>query len=384
MQHEPQRKRVRHWIDFYRGHTRMLRKDLERAKLFLWQIVQAIHERGLPMELALLPEVESGYNPMAICDGSRATGLWQMMAATAKRFHLRRDWWYDGRRDIVRSTHAALDYLQYLNEMFHGNWTLTMAAYNAGGGAVQRAMEHNAQRGRPTDFWHLNLPKQTERYVPKVLALAALIEKPAVYGIRLPSMPNAPQLKTVKLLGPISLKKAASLSGISTHALRDLNPGFRRSATAPHGADRLLLPRTKVKRFKRELASLPAHMAGRRHVVRRGDTLGAIARHYGTTPAAIKRANHLHGNLIRVGQSLLIPEAAKKSAARREAHTTGHATNGDSRRATAYSVKSGDSLSRIAKRLGVTVAQLRQWNHLPKGYTLHPGEELKVRTAADP
>lgn len=326
LKHDAHRTAVRHWIAYYSQRSGMLEQNLHRAKPYLRRIVQDIKSQGLPMELVLLPEVESAYNPFARSDASQATGLWQFMAGTAKRFGLRRDWWYDGRRNILRSTQAALSYLKYLSQMFHGNWLLAMAAYNSGEGAVQKAIRYNVRHGLPTDFWHLRLPHQTEEYVPKVLALSTIVSHPKRYGIKLPRLSDKPRLKVVKVPGQIDLSLAARLAGISTRSLRMLNPGYRRWATDPSGPHQLLLPVKHAARFKRRLASIPQdkRVTWRRYVIQHGDTLGHIAARFHTTPAILKHVNHLHGTLIRTGQSLLIPVAGKQGTNPEIASTSGH------------------------------------------------------------
>lgn len=383
LDHDSTRPRVRHWIAFYSSHGRKLQRDLSRAKPFLWSIVKDIDKRNMPTELTLLPEVESAYNPFARSDASEATGLWQFMAGTASRFGLRRNWWYDGRRNITRSTNAALDYLNYLAKMFHGNWLLALAAYNAGEGTVQNAINRNLRSGKPVNFWDLRLPLQTEQYVPQLLALAALVEHPHRYGINLPYVPNKPELQAVKIPGQINLTLAAKLAGISTHKLRDLNPGFRRWATAPSGPDQLLLPKSRAEEFKRNLANVPVakRVTWRRHVIRRGDTLSRIALEYHTTPYILSTVNHLHGNLIRIGHSLLIPQGEQAMSAARAAmiaeqinnHVASHRS-----RIVHYTVKPGNNLWLIAQRWNVPVNKLRRWNDLRRSALIKPGDRLVI------
>ncbi|HYW04411.1 MAG TPA: LysM peptidoglycan-binding domain-containing protein [Gammaproteobacteria bacterium] len=383
LDHHRQQPAVKHWIAVYRQRQGILREDFHRAQPFLWRIVHEVRKHDLPAELALLPEVESAYNPFAHSDASQATGLWQFMPGTAERFGLRRDWWYDGRRDILRSTGAAVSYLQYLGRMFHGHWLLAIAAYNSGEGTVEDAVRRNARRGLPTDFWHLDLPRQTEQYVPQLLALAAVVNHPSRYGIQLPDVPDKPRLRVVKLSKQIDIDLAARLAGIPVRRLRELNPGFRRWATDPHGPHRLVLPRTSVARFKRRLAKIPSGklVSWQRYVVRHGDTLGRIAQRYDTTPGVLERINHLHGTLIRSGHTLLVP-ASQNGASRtrlaliRERYSPGSGHDGGARH---YRVRPGDSLWTIAHRLGVTVASLRRWNGLSGDRTaLRPGQKLVV------
>lgn len=382
LKHDVQQPVVQDWIGIYRKREGILQEDFHRARPFLWRIVHDIRKRGMPTELALLPEVESAYNPFARSDASRATGLWQFMPGTAARFGLRRDWWYDGRRDILRSTRAALTYLQYLHKMFNGHWLLAIAAYNSGEGTVQEAVRRNARRGLPTDFWHLRLPQQTEQYVPELLALAALVNHPARYGIQLPELPNKPRLAVVKLPGQIDINLAARLAGIRVHTLRQLNPGFRRWATDPHGPQRLVLPRQSAARFKQRLAQVPSRkmVTWHRYDVHPGDTLGQIAERYGTTPRVLERINHLHGTLIRSGHALLVPVGGPNAGDAHNAVIAERYPRNPAARLGGrhYHVQPGDSLWEIARRLGVTVASLRRWNGLPPHSTIRVGQTLTV------
>ena len=383
LDHDVTRPRVRYWIAFYSAHNHKLQRDLVRAKPFLWSIVRAIDKRHMPTELTLLPEVESAYNPFARSDASKATGLWQFMAGTASRFGLRRNWWYDGRRNITRSTNAALDYLNYLAKMFHGNWLLALAAYNAGEGTIQQAIDRNLRHGKPVDFWDLRLPQQTEQYVPQLLALAALVSHPQRYGIELPYIPNKPELQAVKLPGQINLALAAKLAGISSRKLRNLNPGFRRWATAPSGPNQLLLPKGHTTEFKRNLANIPAseRVTWRRHLIHAGDTLSRIAFEYHTTSYILQKINHLHGSLIRVGHSLLIPESepgVDSAQAALIAEGTGRTPIRN--RIVRYTVKSGNSLWTIAQRWRVSVNRLRRWNDLQASALIKPGDRLVIYT----
>lgn len=383
LDHDTSQPSVRAWIRFYQAHQAELHEDLVRAGPFLWRIVHTARQRHLPVELALLPEVESAYNPFARSDVSGATGLWQFMPATAQRFGLRQDWWYDGRRGLFHSTSAALTYLQSLHRTFHGDWLLALAAYNAGEETVSWAVERNARRGLPTDFWHLDLPAQTEQYVPRLLALAALVSQPRWYGISLPSIPDGPQLKPVTIPGPIDLRLAARLAGIPIRTLRELNPGYRRWASAPDQPTRLLLPRRRIAAFERRLASIPParRVTWRRHVVQPGDTLELIAREYGISVPVLREINHLSTNRIRPGASLRIPKAQDGE----EGIPVSVICERDAVRAhplsivTRYAVRAGDSLWGIAHRKGVRLALLRRWNQLGPHSVLQPGETLIIR-----
>ena len=383
LQQETDRPQVHHWIKFYLSRRKTLQATLQRAEPFMWHIVQSIDHRNMPMELALLPAVESAFKPTAY-SRSHAVGLWQFLPGTGRRFGLVDNWWYDGRRDVRSSTRAALDYLQYLDNLFQGNWTLAIAAYNAGGGRIQDAVAYNKAHGRPTDFWDLSLPQETASYVPKLLALAAIIAHPTRYGVKLPALPNKPLLKSVKLPGQVDLRLVAKLSGLPLKRVRDLNAGYKRWATAPDGPDHLLLPVSAAKRFEKKITKVPHKrlVTWRRHRVARGDTLSTIAHHYGTSVYLLKRINHLHGNLIRVGQNLVIP-AGRERVSHYDVAQASHSTApAHHTKTVAHRVRSGDTLWGVAHRYGVSVAQLARWNGLSKHATLHPGQKLRVLSGA--
>ena len=194
--HEVERSRVAVEAEMYSRDNGFLQRVSERAAPYLYHIVESVEDRKAPLELALLPIMESGFQPYAYSSG-RAAGLWQFIPDTARHFGLEQNWWYDGRRDVYASTQAALEYLQLLNEQFHGDWLLALAAYNSGSGTVSRAIERNERAGRPTDFWSLDLPRETRMYVPRLLAISAIIADPASFGVDLEPIPNEPSYNFV-------------------------------------------------------------------------------------------------------------------------------------------------------------------------------------------
>jgi membrane-bound lytic murein transglycosylase D len=218
-----------------------LERVFQRAQRYMYHIVTEVEARGMPLEFALLPVVESAYEPFAYSSG-RAAGLWQFIPGTGVRFGLKRDWWYDGRRDVIESTRAALDYLQALHDQFDGDWLLAIAAYNVGELTVQREVDLNRAAGRPVDFWHLKLPAETRAYVPKLLAMKRLMAEPERYGLEFAPIPNEPYFAVIDTDSQIDLKIAARLAGTSFDELVALNPGYNRWATDPDGPHRLLVP----------------------------------------------------------------------------------------------------------------------------------------------
>lgn len=355
--------------NWYLKHPAYMRSVSERARPFLYLIKEEIEKRNMPMELVLLPVVESTFDPRAYSHG-HAAGLWQMLQGTGKQFGLHYDSWYDGRYDVMASTRAALDYLEYLNGFFDGDWVLALAAYNSGEGRVQRAMKANRRQGKPTDYWSLSLPKETQNYVPKLLALADILKQPGHYGMEVPAVPNRPQLAVVEVEGQVDLNMAADLAGMNRGQLKQLNPAFKRAATSPvHNAE-ILVPVAHAEGFEIAMADLPEQerKSYQRYQVRGGDSLGRIASRNGTSIEAIKQANNMRGTTIRVGQTLMLPRAYGAVA--------------PSSNEGVYRVQSGDSLSAIASRFSVSITDLLRWNQLTDKHSLRAGQSLIVAANA--
>lgn len=340
----------------------------ERAQRYLHYVVEELDKRDMPLELALLPFVESGYNPL-IYSRSQAAGIWQFIPSTGKVFSLHQDELYDGRRDITASTSAALDYLSKLSTLFDGDWLLAVAAYNCGEGCVGRAVKRNQSLGLPADYWNLQLPAETMDYVPRLLALAQIISAPKQYGINLPALQDEPYFAQITIRRPLDLLKAAELARISADEMRYLNPGFKHRVATPREPYQLLVPVEQAEQFSAALARLPEseRVPFSRYTVRRGDNLSQIARRHGSSVEALRRANGLRDNLINVGQSLIVPRGDTALAS---------ASSPTPARRT-YTVQSGDSLYSIARRFGVKVRQLQAWNGIDT--LLKPGQQLTLQ-----
>ena len=274
-------------------------------------IVAEVERRGMPLELALLPVIESAFEPYAY-SSARASGLWQFIPGTGTRFGMPQNWWYDGRRDVLESTRAALDYLQFLHDEFNGDWLLAIAGYNCGEGCVARAVRENLAVGRPTDFWSLRLPTETRAYVPKLLAMKRLVATPEDYGIAFSSIPNEPYFVRVDIDSQIDLKLAAELAGLRPEELFELNPAFHRWATPPQGPHHLLLPLEAADTFRQNLAQLTPDERMRvvHHVVKSGETLSMVARRYDSQPLTIRMLNDLGNGPLVVGTDLRVPSDA--------------------------------------------------------------------------
>ena len=371
--------------DYFADRPDYMARVSERARPWMHHILEAIEARDMPTEVALVPMVESAFRPFAYSSG-RASGIWQIVPGTADHMGLKRNWWYDGRRDPVTATEAALDYLARLEELYDGDWLLAFAAYNAGEGTVNRAIRRNRRAGEPTDFWHLDLPTETERYVPRILALRDLVTEPTAYGLEaLPDLPNEPGSAIVALEHQLDMANAAEMAGISIERLYKLNPGFNRWATPPNGPQRLVIPADRADRFQTRLAETAPdeRMRWRRHEVAPGETLSEIASAYQTRVEIVREANDVDGNTIRVGQDLIVPVASESPekyvlSARQRLQTQRQSRrNGEQRR---YTVRQGDSFWEIARRFDVSVRELASWNGMSPGDTLRPGDNLVLWT----
>jgi len=374
--------------DWYARNQAYLDRVFTRADLYLFHIAGALEARGMPAELALLPVVESAFDPFAYSHG-RAAGLWQIIPGTGRRLGLAQNWWFDGRRDVLESTRAALDYLQDLHRLFDGDWLLAVAGYNSGEGNVARALKRAAAAGKPRDFWGIKnyLPAETRTYVPRLLAIAELVGNPAEFGVTLPELPNEPRFAVVATGGQIDMALAAELAGIETDALYALNPGINRWATDPDGPHRLLLPIGHADAFATALASLGdrERVQWTRHRVRSGETIGGIAERYRTTPAVLRQVNELRGNTIRAGEYLMIPHATQSLASyglSADARAERQQSTVRSGERQAHVVRAGESLWSISRAYGVDVRSLASWNAMAPGDVLGVGRELVVWTKA--
>ncbi len=381
---ETDRKRVFNELKWYVNHPEYVERVANRAAPHLHHIIEELEQRGVPLEFALLPIVESAYDPFAYSHG-RAAGLWQFIPGTARVYGLKIDWWYDGRRDVRASTTAAIDYLEYLHNMFDGDWLLALAAYNAGQGNVLSSIRQSKLPKDQVDFWSLKVLKETYTYVPRLLAISEIFANPEKYHITLPSLPNQPYWEVVETGGQLDLHKAALMAGITDEELYSLNPAFNQWATHPEGPHELLVPISQAERFREALIDLPPteRLSWQRHKIRYGESLGSIAKKYRTTVDTIRSANDISGNVIQAGKSLLIPAAAPdvdyamtsegRLAARQERLESKYGTE-----PLIYIVQPGDSFWEISRKFNVGMRELAKWNAMGTTGLLHPGTELKV------
>ena len=378
----PEEKRLIAQRNWYAKHPSYLKRVAKRAEPFLYYIVEELEKNDMPIELALLPVVESAFDPFAYSHG-RASGMWQFVPATGERFGMKQNWWYDGRRDIIASTEGAIKYLKYLNKFFDGDWMLALAAYNSGEGRVRNAVRKNKRLGKPTDFWSLDLPKETRAYVPKLLALADIIKRPEDFNLTLYSIDNKSVLSLVDIKSQLDLAKAATLAGLSLAELQRLNPGFNRWATDPDGPHRLLLPTHTVEKFQLGLSKLSKNdrLAWQRYKIKSGDNLGVIANKFNTRVDLIQQVNNIKGNQIRAGKHLLIPVAAKSldsyvfSQEQRIAKKQSRPGKGIK---VTHTVKSGDNLWDIGRKYKVNGKSIAKWNGFAPRDTLKLGQKLVI------
>lgn len=375
--------RIDQQLQWYVRNEDYLDRVAERAAPYMHFIVEILEHEKVPLEIALLPIVESAFQPFAYSHG-RASGIWQFIPSTGKMYGLEQNWWYDGRRDIYASTYAAVKLLTALRDEFNGDWLLALAAYNSGSNTVHRAVRLNQRKGKPTDFFSLKLPNETRAYVPKLLALQKIVAYPEKYKIDFDHIADEAFFERVEIDSQIDLALVAKLAEIDLDTIYLLNPGFNRWATAPSGPHHLLLPIENADTFKVNLTNYPAEKRIQwvRHQVTSGESLKHIASQYQTTPDIIKAVNKLPNNKLRNKQSLMIPVSSQalatyKFSATQRLHDIQNTPQNDGLKIT-YTVRSGDTWWNIARRHRVGVKQLAKWNGQAPRDKLVPGQELVI------
>ena len=324
-------------VNWYLSHPNYMDVISQRAAPFLHYVVEEVEARGLPIELALMPLIESDFDTSAYSH-KHASGLWQLTPLIAKHYGVKISPWYDGRQDVIDATHAALDFLTYLHKRFDGNWYHAIAAYNTGEGRVAQAIKNNQRRGKPTDFFALSLPKQTRHYVPKLLAAVQVLREQRMVF---------PRIANQRAISVLPLKQGVVLDTDQRwHTLKTLNPGYTRFPALLDGPKHIVLPAEQVSQWQSYLATLPDMPTSKwqQYVIQRGDSLSVIAKRYALSVAQLKTFNQLSSNRIRAGDTLLLPVLADQQID--------------------YTVQSGDSLWRIARHFKVTISEIKQWNAL--------------------
>ena len=370
--------RVDREIKWFINNKDFLYRSIARAEPFLYHIVQKLQKRNLPLELALLPIIESGYQPYAYSP-SRAAGIWQFIPATAKEYGLSRNWWYDGRRDIIGSTDAALHFLSDMHRHFRGNWFLAIASYNTGAGKVGRAIKKSNVYIGTANFWDLDLPRETELYVPKLIALRDIVLNPSSYGIKLPSLKNKPLTSFARIQYPIDFYTLSVLTGVSQKKLYKLNPGFSTWLLLPEMQNKIILPNGKKEIFYKRYKEITKHIFTQKiHLITKGDSLYSISRLHNVSIKSIKKLNNLKSDLIIAGKKLKLPIDTTKSDI--EYVTINSKKYFISNKSFTYNhtVKRYDNWYKIAKSYNVRLNKLLRWNKATKKTKLKVGQKIKI------
>lgn len=368
-------------VRFYTSNKAYFYKITQQSEPYLHYVVSEMHANGMPMELALLPFIESSYNPAAMSPGN--AGMWQFGAATGRNFGLKQNNWYDGRKDVVASTDAAIRLLKKLYARFDNDWLLAVAAYNAGDGTIQQALDKNRRVGKPTDFWSLPLNKTTQGYIPQLIALSKIVANPNVYDFKLYPIPDVPYFVKINVDSQINLAEAAQNSSLDVALLKKLNSGYNSWLTDPTEPRQVLVPVDAAAKFELQLDSLSkvASVKWQEYVVKKGDTLDVIAKNYGANATRIKTINNIKTANLIPGQRLQIP------LSRADSNTTYSTPEKIIAEQTApkenaknnyYTVKSGENLWSIAKAQNTTVGALAQLNNLSDKSALQSGQKLIV------
>ena len=371
------------WAAWYAARPDYMGRIFKRAQPWAHYIAEELERRDMPGEFALLPIVESAYDPFAYSRG-RALGTWQFISETGKRYGLKQNWWYDGRRDVYSSTTAALDYLSAMHAMFDGDWLLALAGYNSGEGRVGRAVERNRRAGKQADYWNIRLPRETRGYIPKLLGLACIFQYPEEFDFKIASTPDKPVIAAVDPGFQADLVLISQMADVPIDQLFTLNPGYNRFATSPDGPFHVVLPVENAERLKDALEKIPAEslMKWDQVTVERGDSLSSLAARHHVPVEVLRSANGIHGDLIRVGQQLRLPrddqllvDPLYARAATQLAELQSGLLAAD--RVT-HRVRSGESLSVIARRYRVSVQDLQRWNNISDPRTLRAGRSIVV------
>jgi membrane-bound lytic murein transglycosylase D len=376
MNHYYKSPRVQYFVEAYSRNPALILAITTQAKPYLYTIVQMLQQKDLPTELALLPIVESGFRPYArsYCG---ALGVWQLMRDTAVRFGLARDnYWFNSRMSVNESTNAALDYLKYLYNYFNGNWLMAIASYNAGEGTVQNAIARNQKLNLPTDYWSLRLPYATANYVPQFLALAIIINDPAKYGVTLPDIANSPVVGSAKLPQQMSLSQAAKFAGINEKELKALNPGMLHGVTPPksHGTYTLNLPVDKVSTFEENCAANPGvtGLENYYYQTKAKGPYGYYTVRKGDTLTSVSRFTGVSVAQLKQYNHITNNTIKYGQKIKYPVDRTSAFSN------VTYTVQAGNTLSGIAKKYHVSLFALMQWNNL-KDQNIRIGQRLVIR-----
>jgi membrane-bound lytic murein transglycosylase D len=368
---------------WYSSRPDYMKRMVDRSQKYLYHIVEEVQKRGMPTEIALLPMVESAFNPKAYST-SKASGIWQFIPSTGKSFGLKQNWWVDNRRDVMAATDAALTYLQKLHVMF-GTWDLALAAYNAGEGTVMRAIERNRKNGLPTDYQSLNLPAETKNYVPKLQAVKNIITNPGQYGLDLQPIANQPYFTKVAAPKQIDVNLAAKLAGVSLDEFSSLNPEYNRPVlTSTEDSHEILLPMGADETFTTNLAAYDKPLVSwQTYNAKRGERLNDIARKFGVSPTHLRDINDINSkDKLNTARPLMVPSQGNSSevalAIEEAAPLIEDYASSGAPASKRHIVKRGETLNTIAKSYGISTRQLLTYNHL-KSTKLKNGQVLLVQ-----
>jgi membrane-bound lytic murein transglycosylase D len=367
---------------WYAKHPAYMLRMSERAQRYLFYITEEVERRGMPSEIALLPIIESAFNPGANSVAS-ASGIWQFIPSTGKHFGMEQNWWYDGRRDVISATNGALDYLQKLHDQF-GDWELALAAYNCGENCVARAQARNRKQHKPTDFSHISIPRETRNYVPKLLAVKNIISNPEKYGVVLTDIPNQAYFDVVTTSQPMDVKLAAELADISMEEFLALNPGHNRPVILQDTSEVILLPIDKVATFRTNLEQNDQRLVSwRAYKTTKGETFAEIAAQFDIQLDKLRAANGLSKYATQSnGQTLLVPVNDDYAEAEFSPFNM-HATAVQEMSGFSYTVRKGDTISTIARRFHVSQASLIAMNRgthrlrIGQRFSIMPGSSVR-------
>jgi membrane-bound lytic murein transglycosylase D len=376
---------VRNWEQWYATRPDYVQRMTERGSRYLWHIVEEVERRGMPAELALLPFVESAFNPQAMST-AKASGMWQFMPGTGRDFSLKQNVFRDDRRDVLASTRAALDYLSRLHDQF-GDWHLALAAYNWGEGNVQRAIAKNERARRPAGYQNLRMPGETQNYVPKLQAVKNLLLRPDNFGLALPAVANHPYFLSVPITRDIDVELASRLAGMDVEEFKSLNPQMNKPVILAAGTPYVLLPYDNANRFVRAIADHSGPMATwTAWIAPRTLRPGDAARQVGMSEAQLREVNHIPPRmLVKGGSTLLVPRSVHRTADVSEQiaenGTMALAPDGPTSRKVSFKAGKKDSVASIARRYRLSMQQVAQWNQLPATATFQPGQTVVVYLA---
>ena len=371
--------RISQELKWMRKNKEFVYRSIDRSKPYLFHILSYLEKRNLPHELALLPMVESGFQPYAY-SASRAAGIWQFIPPTAREYGLKMNWLYDGRRDVLESTRAATYFLSDMHRHFKGNWLLAIASYNTGAGNVGKAINRANNLFTKPSYWDLNLPRETELYVPRLLALSKIIANPERYGFSLPDIKNKKYTSTVNFRDPIDFKTLSIITGVSQDELTNLNPGYSTWILDPSQQNKLLLPVKAAKVFKKRYNKISRSIyESKIHKVIKGDSLYKISRIYNVKISSLKKANNVKGDIIYINQKLKIP--SELNTASKEYITINNEKFFINKKVVTFNhiVKRYDNWYKIARKYDVPLKKLLKWNDASKKTKLKINNLVKIK-----